>query len=285
VTTLSSAFAKQVETKAEKFECIAKNLRDKKLLDTDFRFSESSHTLECEAVITEHKENILRDNLNLTSLREESEDSKASKKLVQDNLACIREELIDSGYPEVMMKISVYVVSQNLVMKQRKQLAASAKAEGDRKMQTAIIKCITGPIFSEMFDNIMKGEDEQALEDKQINYCIRKYVVDKNLINTIEFPVTINPKNIDINFDCEVRMKTAIEILEEVLKQTYKGVYKSEVQLHCLTKVIITGKGLDYTAKAFVLSEINLPDDKKNRFRSEFVDNFRALSEEMVKCI
>jgi hypothetical protein len=285
VTTLSAVFAKQVETKAEKFECIAKNLRDKELLDNDFRFSENSQSLECEAVIAELKETIIRDSLDLTLLRGEREDIKASKQLVKENLACVREELTASGYPDVMMKISIYEVSKNLAMKQRKQLKASTIAEGDKKMQAAIIKCVTGPIFSGLFDIVMEGEEEQPLEDKQINYCIRKYVTENNLINTSEFPVTLNRENIEINFDCEDRMKTANEILDQVIKQSYTEFYTSEAQFQCLTKVVRTGKGLDYSAKAFVLSEISLPDDKKNQFRSEFVDHFKALREEMVKCI
>ncbi|XP_070497466.1 uncharacterized protein [Chironomus tepperi] len=282
---LSTALAKQVETKAEKFECIAKNLRDKKLLDNDFKFSENSQHLECDAVIAELKQKILTDDLNLTLLREESENSKALKKLVQDNLVCIKDELIASGYSETKMKISIYEVSRNLQMKQRKQLTASTKAEGDKKMQISILKCVTGPIFGKLFDDLMKGEDEQELEGKQINYCIRKYVVDKNLIDTNELTVNLNPDNIEISIDCEQGMKTAIVTLEEAIKETYKGLYNLEIQIQCLINVIMTGKGLDYTAKAFVLSEANLSDDKKNQYRSEFVDNFRALSDEMAKCV
>ena len=130
-----------------------------------------------------------------------------------------------------------------------------------------------------------KGEDEQAIEGKQINYCVRKYVVDKNLVDTSAFPVNLNPDNIELNFNCEDKIKNAIEALEETIKEIYKGVYKSETQLQCLTKAIINGKGLDYVAKAFVLSEVQLTDDKKNQFRSEFIESFRALNEEIIKCI
>ncbi|KAL7049626.1 hypothetical protein ACKWTF_003794 [Chironomus riparius] len=287
---LSAAIAKEVETDAEKFECVANYLRDKKLLDKTFKYFVQSEELNCAPIITELRETLLLNTLDTTksaSSSEESEDSKEAGQLIKDNSVCIREQLETINFPEIMMKLFVYEKSVKTSKKQKKKLISATNTEAENKLQIAVSMCVSEPVFGEMFDNIMKDdvEEEDTLDEKQNDYCIRKYVVDKELVDINQFTINLNPDNIELNFECEDRIEDMFESLEEVIKDSFETANQSKKQLRCMNKALRTGKAGEYIAKISVLSEVKLTDDQKKEFRSEFVEKLKAYYQEMIKCL
>lgn len=241
-------------------------------------------------MITELREKLLVDTLDTkpgASSSEESEDSKEAGQVIKDNSACIREQLEAINFPEIMMKLFVYEKSLKTSKKQKKKLVAATNTEAENKLQVAISMCVSEPVFGEMFDSIMKNdvEEEDTLDEKQNDYCIRKYVVDKELVDTKIFTINLNPDNIELNFECEDRIEDMFESLEEVIKDSFETANQSKKQLRCMNKGLRTGKAGEYIAKISVLSEVQLTDDQKKEFRVEFIEKLKGYYQEMIKCL
>jgi len=241
-------------------------------------------------MITELREKILVETIDTkkgSSSSEESEDSKEAGQLIKDNSACIREQLEVINFPEIMMKLHVYKKSLKTSKKLKKKLVSATNTEAENKLQVAISVCVSEPIFGEMFDSIMKNDDEEedTLDEKQNDYCIRKYVVDKELVDTKIFTINLNPDNIELNFECEDRIEDMFESLEEVIKDSFETANQSKKQLRCMNKALRTGKAGEYIAKVSVLSEVQLTDDQKKEFRVEFIEKLKGYYQEMIKCL
>lgn len=241
-------------------------------------------------MIADLREKLLVETLDTkksSSSSEESEDSKEAGQLIKDNSACIRQQLEAINFPEIMMKLFVYESSLKTSKKQKKKLVSATNTEAENKLQVAVSVCVSEPVFGEMFDNIMEDEvkDEDSLDEKQNDYCIRKYVVDKELIDTNEFTIILNPDNIELNFECEDRIDDMFESLEEVIKDSFETANQSKKQLRCMNKALRTGKAGEFIAKISVLSEVKLDDEQKKIFRAEFVDKLKGYYQEMIKCL
>jgi hypothetical protein len=288
---LSAAIAKKAETDSERFECIANYLRDKKLLDTNFKYFVQSQELECAPMITELRERLLVETLDTTKSRssssEESEDSKEAGQFIKDNSACIREQLEGINFPEIMMRLFVYEQSLKTSKKQKKKLISATNTEAENKLQVAVSVCVSEPVFGKMFDGIIKDdvEKEDTLDEKQNDFCIRKYVVDKKLVDTNQFKIDMNPDNIELGFECEERIEDMFGSLEAIIKDSFETAKQSKKQLQCMNKALRIGKAGEYIAKVSVLSEIQLTDDQKKEFRTEFVEKLKGYYQEMIKCL
>jgi len=283
-------YTEVAETEAEKYECVANFLKSKNLLDKHFKYVPQFNQLECGTIVTDLKDIIIDETLERvseSSTDEESEESKDMRKLYQDNSACIRGQLNSIGYSELMMKIYVYQHSKRTSNNQKKKLSSATEAEATKKLAIAISLCISEQVFGELFDNLMTNntEEVETLEDKQNDYCIRKYVIDKELIDTDKFTVTINPDNIELNFTCASRIGSIFEDLKKIIQDGFEIPNQSKKQARCLNKTIKSENGIEYIAKISVLSEIQMADDLRKELRSEFVQTIKKLHMRMIKCI
>lgn len=278
------------ETDAEKYECIANFLKSKNLLDKHFKYVPQLNQLECGTVVTDLQDIIMDETLESvseSSTDEESEESRDMRKLYQDNSVCIRGQLNSLGYSDLMMKMYVYQHSKRTSNNQKKKLTSATEAEAIKKFAIAISLCISEQVFGELFDNLMKNDKEEVetLEDKQNDYCIRKYVIDKELIDTVKFPVTLNPDNIELNFTCAIRIDGIFEDLKKIIQDGFEIPGQNKKQVRCLNKTIKSENGIEFIAKMSVLSEIQMTDDLRKELRSEFVQTIKKLHLQMIKCI
>lgn len=287
---ISAVYAKVAETEAEKYECIANFLKSKNLLDKHFKYVPQFNQLECGTIVTNLKDIIIDETLERiseSSTDEESEESRNMRNLYHDNSACIRGQLNSIGYSDLMMKIYVYQHSKRTSNSQKKKLTSATEAEATKKLAIAVSLCMSEQVFGELFDNLMKNESEEVetLEEKQNDYCIRKYVIDKKLIDTDKFPVTINPDNIELNFACASRIDSIFEDLKKIIQDGFEIPGQSRKQARCLSRAIKSENGMEYIAKISVLSEIQMTDDLRKELRSEFVQTIKKLHMQMIKCI
>ncbi|XP_070497360.1 uncharacterized protein [Chironomus tepperi] len=286
---LSAAIAKEVETESERFECIANYLRDKKLLDKNFKYyvQARQEDLNCTPFVTELREKFLVDSLDgkKASSSEEGDDSKEVDQFFIDNAVCLREQFEAINFPEIMMKLFVYEKSVKTSKNQKKKLLAAANKELENKVQVAMAMCASEDVFGEMFDKIIaESEEEDTLEEKQNDYCIRKYVADNEILDSNQFKFNLNPDNIELNFECKDRIDDMFESLEDVLKDAFEVPNQSKKQLRCMNRVLRTGKAGEFIAKISVLSEVKLNDEQKTVFRNEFITKLKGFYIDMVQC-
>jgi hypothetical protein len=286
---ISAAYAKVPETQAERYECVANYVKNKNLLDKYFIYTSQFGELECERVISDLRKLILDDTLNSftgPASKEESEESSDKRKLYQDNSACIRTQLDEVGYSDLMMRLYVYENSKTISKNQKKRLSSATEAEATLKTAVGFSLCTSETVFGELFDNLMKNEDDDdSLEGKQSDYCLRKYVVDKGLINTEKFSVILNPHNIELNFNCDNQTDSVFEELQNIIIQLFEIPGQNKKHYRCMNRTVKSEKGAEYTAKMSIYTAIQLTDEQKKELRSEFVQTFKNLHKQTMKCI
>ncbi|KAG5677368.1 hypothetical protein PVAND_007132 [Polypedilum vanderplanki] len=286
--------AKIVETETEEFECIANYLRDKKVLEKGFKYYVQSEPLDCESHISEIRETWLNKTLKIafedkdsSEDEEKDEDLAQFKKLYAQDPTCVYDQLLSLNYPDVLMQIYIYKKSTKLSNRQKKKYLSALEDDTVKKLTIASTICFPDQFFGLMFDEIF-SEDEsevQSLEDKQIEYCITKYVIENKLIDTTVYQVNENPHNIDTNFDCTDHNEDLFEELEELIRdQIINETSQSRRQVRCMTRAIKNKNTAQYLAKYSVLSEITLNDEQKNKFRNEFVTFMKELYVLLIKC-
>lgn len=285
---LAAIKAMPVSSETESFECMANYLRDKKLLDKNFKYFVQSEPLECDSYITTVRDTMIQKLIEKTtkSSSEESEETEEFRNVTSETADCFRQQLSAINYPEDAMKLFIYSKSSKLSKKQKKKLLTATESDILKKFQITMSICMSDAIFGEMFDDMMKEESEDGdLEEKQNDYCIRKYVIDNGIIDPIEYTINLNPDNIELNFQCDVMVEDLFEIFEETVKEAFENEsMKSRKQLRCLSRAIRNEDAVKYMVKISVLSEVSLSDEQTADLRTEFITNFQKLYLEMIKC-
>lgn len=285
--------SKDVETNSEQFECIANYLRDKKQLEKGFRYYVQGEQLECETFIIEKREEWLNQTLDAMLHSESSEEqyedkeTKEFKEMYLSNPNCFRQQLMELNYPDIVMKIYIYSNANKLSKKMRKKFLAKVDSESEKIVVIASSICFPEALFGIVFDEMFSDTQEDEDDDKETDYCIRKYVVDNNLIDTNEFTVEINPDNLDIapDFNCTDHVDDTFEELEDELKSSFFfSEVKSRRQNRCLQRVIKHAKVIDYMLSLGVMTELKISDEIRANERKKFIDFMSNLYRDMAKC-
>lgn len=286
---LSTTVAKPIQTPSEKFECVANYLKDKKLLDKGFQYYNRSEPLECKDYIKENRDSFISNFFSSTDSSSEETDLEAivSNELLKQREKCLKLVFDAMYFPELLMKISLYEKSTKTPKKVKKKLLSAANHDAEKKLDIAISVCFPEEYIGVEFDELIQPEDRSnyTLDDKQDNYCARKYIVDNKLIDTSVHPIVLNPDNLELNFDCTDKLEDLFEIYEEHIKESFETEGdQPRSQLRCFSRVIRNKNISQFMAKTALLAELKLTDKQKEEFRTDFVDKIKELYIEMIKC-
>lgn len=285
---------KEVETETEEFECIANYLRDKGVLEKGFTYFVQNKPLDCETYLLEKKEEWL--NVTIREMiepesEEEDEETINFKEMYFSNPICFHEQLRSLNFVNVIMKTLIYTKSNKLRERQRKKFLANVHNENVKKILIASSICFPDKLFGSTFDEIFASpkDDNATLDDKLSDYCIRKYVIDNNLIDTSAHNVSLNPENLEIvpDFDCNDTLKTSFDDLITTLTSSFvlEGRLQPESQIFCMTKIIREKDATNFMSRLSVLNELNLSNEEKLVEKSKYIDFMAKLYVELAKCM
>jgi hypothetical protein len=223
------------------------------------------------------------------SSEEEDEETKAFRVMYLTNPNCFHQQLMELNYSDVIMRIYIYTKSNKLSPKLKKKYLAKLESESAKVVTVASSICFPEALFGASFDEIFSPSEneEESDEDKQTDYCIRKYVIDNNLIDKNDLNVELNPDNLDIapDFICTDLVDDAFEELEDQFKSPFQFVEeKTKRQNRCMNRVIKNAKAVDFMSRLSVLSEVNLKDEFKAVERKNFIEFMSNLYKDMAKC-
>lgn len=283
-----------VVRETEKFECIANYLKEKNLLEKNFKYFVQSEELDCDTHIAEIREHWLNDTLKVEFARDESsseedKDLTEFKRLYSENPECIHDQLRTLNYPDVLMQIYIYKKSRKTSFGDKKRYLSALEDLTVKKLALALTMCFPDMFFGLMFDGIFKEDEEgevETLEEKRADYCITKYVVDNKLIDTNAHTIDLNPFNIDTSFDCTDYIEDLHEESEETI--TIQFVTDGTVprrQVRCMNRVIRLKQTTEYLARLAVLSDVKLGDEEKSLERVKFIEFMKPLYDDVSKCL
>lgn len=135
--------------------------------------------------------------------------------------------------------------------------------------------------FGSEFDSFQNIYKEELLED----YCVRKHVVESNIIDTVNYKIIPNLHDIDVtDVSCKEIVQTSAEkfYVAEIQKLKAQGLFKDDDEAECKLKKF---READYASRVMsilILSELQMTGEQKEAERKSYI-NFRTKMEQ-TKC-
>jgi hypothetical protein len=152
---------------------------------------------------------------------------------------------------------------------------------------SAAINCEFDMKYSEIFDFIMNPTVADPFSKEQ-DYCVRKYILDNDLIDRSMYDLKENPKNVDVSsIDCNDKMQEIEMFIWDSISSGghQEGEKISEEIVDCLKKVYKDGKYLDKELYFDYLKEFKLSDEQLKIERNNFIVTMKNYSLDVqVKC-
>jgi hypothetical protein len=281
------ASAKVPENLDEKFECVADYLKKKGFLEDNFEYYVTNQELKCDETIVELSEALFNTTLINTLQNTTRSDSKTGffTHLYNADPECYSKSFRDAGVLDTYMKIFINSLSTKLSENQKEQRKKKIKAELENKFIVTMVLCSPEEIVGILYENVIKIGEEVTLEDKQNDYCLRQYAVEKKLVDFKAIQLEINPYNIDTNINCADEVKDQIEVLHDKVKTYfYHPTPQPTRQLRCISRTIRNHKVADYFAKVHYLHAGTIADERKAQEKQNFIQFVSNLFKDLIKC-
>lgn len=265
--------------------CIADYLKSKGLVGDEFGSAKPLNPL-CSVIVEVTKTNILdsvkREIMNDKDMQKESE--------------CVMESLKNSDFGNSLLLIYVYETSDNLASEEMQKKLNLAKSQVTHATFNSFMSCQAEKKFTQVFDDLVNGDNSSEEEtDEQEDYCIRKHIIDNNLINKNHLKLQLNPKNIDTaGVDCNVLYQKALKDAEDELVKALLDDDSSEEStgntkidpsaVSCVLNAVRKGNFIDQMLHFDYIREYDLTSAKKEELRLEFVNVMTRLAKESSEC-
>lgn len=149
------------------------------------------------------------------------------------------------------------------------------KQEIDDLGSKILEKCAAVDHYGKFFDSVL--EKHPSLYAKgETEYCIRRYLVEKYLIDPFAYNFNVNPKNVTMeNYNCDV-------IMRDILEPAYENLKKDETE--CSWNVLKENGYYDYLLKLELLSKLTLITKDKVVERQKFIDAMYYINKKTREC-
>lgn len=140
----------------------------------------------------------------------------------------------------------------------------------------ALIKCQGQKKYGEFFDSFYEQKKVEQYTN-EFDYCMRKHLLDKNLINNNQYGYKINPKSIPTDrVRCDEIMSLAFEQM--------KAQINADGAQQCTVDKFITYGYLDEILKIQLLSKLTMTPDEKNMEKQKFISQMIYLTDLIKSC-
>lgn len=263
--------------------CVADYLKSRKLVGNEFG-SENPVNLLCSVIVQITKQRIMK-NIEERIFEDEN---------MRNETDCMIELMQRGKFADDMLVIYFYETLDIAASPKIQEKIKEAQHKGHEMTFNSFISCGAeekfGKAFEELFNDQSSSEEET--DDKE-DYCIRKHVLDNNLINKNHLKLEVNPKNLDISeIDCNVLYQKALKEAEDELVKAFMDNSSEENDSSeenpnaaiCLLEVVRKGNFIDKMLKFDYVKEFNLTPEIKSKLRIEFIDLMTKISLKTVQC-
>jgi hypothetical protein len=262
--------------------CIADYLKSKQLIGSEYGSKNPVSSL-CSVIIQLTKQRIMG---NIEENLEQDERMK-------NESACMVKFMEKTDFAERMLVIYFLETLDNQASDEVQKEIKKAQKAGTEVTLTALISCEAGVKFNEAFEELFKDEDDNDITDNE-DYCIRKHILDHNLINTEHFKLTLNPKNLDTSdIDCQVLYQKSLKDAEDELVKALAEDSSEETDesslddatIECLLKTIRKNHFIDKMLQFDYVKEFELTPAKREELRVQFIEIMTDLSKKSIECV
>lgn len=266
--------AKSVDSSEDVKNCIAGLLKHKDLLETGF--PEGAYTpATCDPTISK-----LQSDMYANTLKELTHNDETIK-----DAECIVEMLRHSKMSDYFLMAKNLETSTHLSNSQKEQKTKEMKKNQEDLLNSIKATCYSTRHFGEEFVNLLH-KNEDISNDPKKAYCLRKYVVDHNLIEMNNYHIKLNKQNIDISgINCGPVMEDLTKIEKATLTNTYKTEDKTRTskKIECMVQKAMDNSFANKIWSIVVLGELKMSDKQKKDERKRYIETMLRIKKIIEK--
>lgn len=217
------------------------------------------------------------------------------------NFKCLEENLNDDTYKNMLLKLRTVKSISEGVVKKLENMWSGTKTPKQRAVErvgkelneyfaSKDLYCNLKVGFEELFDSYFEIEYEEEnfvpYEDVE-DFCIKKELVDQEVIDPMKYNIKMYPKNIKTeNLDCSNILEPLKTNMIASLKEFQSGIFRT-TKNRCAFSVLKDGNDyFNFMLKMELLSKLVLNDEQKKEEKKNFSDKMVEISLKINKeCI
>lgn len=142
-------------------------------------------------------------------------------------------------------------------------------------VDASLIKCRGQIEYGAFFDTFYEQKRGEEFND-EFDYCMRKHLVDRSIINQNSYNFKINPKNIRIDgINCDQVMKTALEQMKAQVSGSGSA---------CVINTFLDNGYLDLILKIQLLTKLTVTPIEKEQEKKVFVQQMINMTHSIRSC-
>lgn len=142
-------------------------------------------------------------------------------------------------------------------------------------VDAALIKCRGQIEYGTFFDSFYEQKRTEQFSD-EFDFCMRKHLIDRNVINSNSYNFQANPKNLQTqSIDCVQIMKTALE----QMKSQIAGAGSK-----CVIDIFLNNGYLDLLLKIQLLTKLNVTPLEKEVEKQVFIQQMINMTHSIRSC-
>lgn len=189
------------------------------------------------------------------------------------DISCIVTDLKEQFYADYFLKELVYKNYAGMIGSERLELITANQKIHENMLENVIEKCVEESLFKSNFHNSFKSLSPQTM------YCLRRYIIEKDLIDTRKIKVNLNPLKINLaGIKCKPLVKVQFEHVENEFKSLFGNVSQEKVQ--CMIGKFQENKYGDIIVAIKLLKDFKITDYQVKKYRVLFekmMDNFSVI--------
>lgn len=195
------------------------------------------------------------------------------------DLECIMDNLKKTQMSVNLLKELVYEASTSLSDEAKSLKINETKRAQDKNALIVSLNCIAIRTYGGLFDRLMiYTSSEEDMYDPQEEYCIRKYVSDKKILNNEIYKFNINPDNINVNeINCDPIMEKFAKVADIKMTKIFEDEIALLLQKECYNIKFDVKESTDRMLAVMVLRKLNLTEVTDER--KKFIDNLLTITQ------
>lgn len=194
--------------------------------------------------------------------------------------SCVMDDLrVDLWMVDILLE-KVYGASETLPAAEKQTKIDEVVARSRLNFLQTILTCFAMENFGSLFDEMIEDNDNSS-EDEG-DYCLKKHVIDKKLIDNSIYSLDPNPLNHDVSdIDCRVVLKEIVKVMERTLTKKYR---KNPKKSRCVLSKYRQVNYIDRYLVIVALSGLKITEEQKQNERKIFIDSSVALINSVSVC-
>lgn len=192
---------------------------------------------------------------------------------------CVMRDIENEKYENLLLKAEVIEMKGVGIkfwqISSKNSRVEELKRQAQELVDNALIKCKGQSDYGAFFDTFFEQKRSEPMTD-EFDYCMRKHLSDKAIINSTFYSFRINPKNLrTAGIDCEQIM--AIELAQ--MRSSIAGTGTS-----CVIDSFLNNGYLELIMKIQLLSKLTLTPPEKETERQKFIDAMITMTHKIKTC-